>query len=224
MRGILFIFLSLLLVYSGIAMFAGSYSATPVVQIIGPGSLPSTCAKRSLPYFQRNQQVLSKIADTLIQSDRYSVIWVSKDTDFWKMELIDENSNLRVDVAPEQADFDTFLPLFNELETNDFNSPIIFTQNDEVVTAIQSASTCGPSILDWIKFRLNIGEPTKGRPHALAIAYIYFQSGVTEISVCSEPLPKFEDAMDCEIRLDKNWIWGSRWRPEHIIHLSDTKD
>ena len=204
--------------YSGIALFAGKYTATPIVNLIGPSALPSICADRSRPYFDRNEGVLREISNLVIETDRFTDIWVTNSPELWKLQIVDEEADLYENVEVTDGDIDTFLPLFNQLEIRDFNSPVLFSQSRENVLALQHASTCGPSVLDWIKFRLSIGEPAKGRPNAIYIGYVYWPDGVTSISACPEPLPEFEHTMLCEVQLNDNWTWFSRWAPEHPTH------
>lgn len=209
--------------YSGIALLNGKYSATPIVNLIGPGDRPSVCAKRSEPYFESNKKILREISGLIIKSDWFTQLWVTDSEDFWKMELIDDEADVYDNVEPTKDDIETFLPLFNQLDIRDFNSPVLFSQSNETVAAIQTASTCGLSIFDWIKFRLNAGGPARNRPTAFAIAYVYWPDGVTDISTCPEPLPKFEGSMLCEIQLSKTWTWSSRWAPNYRLNVVSTE-
>ena len=207
--------------YSGIAIFAGHYSGTPIVNLIGPGDRPSVCAERSRPYFERNQKLLREIAELVIDADRFTSIWVTDSTEFWHMTMVDEESGISENVEPTDDEVDAFLPLFKQLELRDFNSPVLFSRSGDTVGLPQPAAACGPSIPDWIRFRLSVGKPTKGRPHAHSVAYMYWPNGVEGISSCPEPLPKFKGSMLCEIQLNENWTWYSGWAPEHILNISD---
>ena len=220
---IFFLVFAPLIGYAAIAMLGSHYTASPLVQLIGPGGRPSVCADRSRPYFIQHETTLRGISEKLIASERFTDIWITKSSDpnDWILRYIDDEADVYEDVEATKEEVDLFLPLFNRLETNDFQSPVFFQQNDESVAAFQSLSTCGPSIFDWIKFRLRLGEPTKGRPHAFAIAYLYWKDGVQGISSCPEPLPEFEGTLLCEVKLDKNWTWSSRWAPERVLNMLD---
>lgn len=112
--------------YSGIALLNGKYSATPIVNLIGPGDRPSVCAKRSEPYFESNKKILREISGLIIKSDWFTQLWVTDSEDFWKMELIDDEADVYDNVEPTKDDIETFLPLFNQLDIRDFNSPVLF--------------------------------------------------------------------------------------------------
>ena len=226
MRTLFSVFLALamcaVLAYSGIAMFAGRYSATPIVNLIGPGDLPSVCAERSRPYFERNEKLLREIAELVIDADHFTKIWVTDSTDFWHMTMVNEDTGISEIIEPTDNDFEVFYPLFKQLQIRDFNSPVLFSRSGDRVAAPQLAAACGPSILDWVKFRLAIGKPSKGRPHAHTLAYVFWPNGVEGISICPEPLPAFEDSMLCEIKLSENWTWHSEWAPKHILYIDNT--
>lgn len=229
MRAILGFFLliaiAVMLTYASIAMLAGKYSASPIVQLIGPGDLPSICAKRANSYFERNEHVMRQISDALIASERFTDVWVTENEDptSWLVRSIDDEADVYDDVDATQEDVDTFLPMFAALETDSFYSPVLFVQGEESVAALQHAATCGPSIFDWVKFRTSSGEPTKGRPHAFAVGYAYWPNGVRIPSNCDEPLPDFDATVLCEVTINENWLWFSRWAPEHVLNIVDNK-
>ena len=209
--------IALLFTYIGIAMFAGKYTASPVVQLIGPGDRPSVCAERARPYFERNEAIMREISEAVIESQRFTDIWVthSGDPASWTIRNINEELDFYDDVEATQDDVDVFLPMFEKLEIDNFHSPVLFEQNTDTITVLQFTSTCGPSIVDWLKFRLGLDGPAKGKPIAFALGFQYSPNGVHDISSCPEPLPDFDGStLLCEVAFDENWTWGSRWASE----------
>lgn len=197
----------------------GEHTAAPTVKLLGPGDTPSICAERSRPYFTRNKDVLEEILRTLVDDETITNLWFdkAKDTNAWRARYVDDTADIYDDVEITEELVERYLPLISRLEGGNYYSLIAFQQGpgDRRAVAWQRSTTCGVSSFDWIKRRMRIGTPQTEKPHAAAIGFEYWLDRPSGLSICEEPVEVPEYHELCNIVLDENWTWSSRWWPEY---------